>query len=101
MKKILSTTVTAVAIIAVSGLAGYDAQAGATVGQGRPTQSRCHLTQQEVDDWGDSSSHLAQACDRDPYTTLDHPAKPCHLSPAAVANWGETSAHLPLACTYR
>jgi hypothetical protein len=60
----------------------------------------CHLSQDEVSDWGDTSAYLAQACDSDVPAWLDHPSKPCHLSVTAVANWGETSAHLPQACTY-
>ena len=85
-------------MFALSGLITSGAQAGAQ--SGRQSDQACHLSQQEVSDWGDTSTHLRQACDQDPYTVLDHPSKPCRLSKADVANWGETSAHLPLACSY-
>ena len=91
----VSTTVTA---FALSGLVASDAQAGADAA--RSTGGRCHLSLQEVADWGETSTHLEQACDKDAYTVLDHPSRPCRLSIEAVANWGETSAHLPQACTY-
>ncbi len=97
MNKLTSITAVVVAI-AMSGPVGFTPQAAAESGHRAGTA--CHLTAQEVADWGDSSAHLTQACDKDPYSTLDHPALPCHLSVKAVANWGETSAHLPIACTY-
>jgi hypothetical protein len=100
MNRFLSTTLTStLTVLAVSGLVAYGGQAGAS--GGGPSGSGCHLSQQEVDDWGDTSTHLAQACDQEAYTDLDHPSLPCHLSKADVANWGETSAHLPQACSYR
>jgi hypothetical protein len=93
MNKILSTTlITTITLFATSGTAAYGDRGSA--------QDGCHLSQQEVADWGETSSRLTQACDQDDYTVLDHPSLPCHLSEAAVANWGETSAHLPQACTY-
>jgi hypothetical protein len=98
MNKIARTTVTTVTVLAMSGLVASGAQAGTR--DGRPVAPGCHLSQQEVADWGETSTHLAQACDQDAYTVLDHPSLRCHLSQADVANWGETSAHLPLACTY-
>ena len=98
MNRIARTTITTITVLATSGLVGYGVQAGAD--EGRPSGQGCHLTQQEVADWGETSAHLQQACEPDAYTTLDHPSKPCHLSIEAVANWGETSAHLPLACSY-
>ena len=91
----ISTTVTA---FALSGLVASGARAG--VNDVRPSGSDCHLSQQEVTNWGETSTHLEQACDKDAYTVLDHPSRPCHLSKADVANWGETSAHLPQACSY-
>ena len=100
MNWIASTTVsTAVTVFALSGLITSGAQAGAQ--GGRQSEPACHLSAQEVSDWGETSTHMGQACDQDAYTVLDHPSKPCHLSVADVANWGETSAHLPLACRYR
>jgi hypothetical protein len=39
----------------------------------------CHLSTQEVTDWGDTSTHLQQACDSDVPAWLDHPSAPCHL----------------------
>ena len=100
MNRILSTTFTStVTVLALSGLVAYGGQAGAR--DGRPADPGCHLTQQEVADWGETSTHLAQACDQDAFTVLDHPSLPCHLSKKDVANWGETSAHLPQACSYR
>ena len=99
MNRITSTAITTtITVFALSGLVASGAQAGAH--DARPSGSGCHLTQQEVADWGETSARLQQACERDAYTTLDHPSKPCHLSVEAVANWGETSAHLPQACTY-
>jgi hypothetical protein len=92
------TNITATVAIALSGLGGLTSQAAAE--QGGRAGSDCHLSLQEVADWGETSTHMAQACDEDEYTVLDHPALPCRLSVEAVANWGETSAHLPLACTY-
>ena len=91
----ISTTVTA---FALSGLVASGAPAGADVA--RSTGGRCHISQQEVADWGETSTHVEQACDKDAYTVLDHPSRACRLSEADVANWGETSAHLPQACTY-
>ena len=99
MNRIARTTITTtVTVFALSGLVASVAQAGAR--NDRPTDQGCHLSQDEVADWGQTSAHLDQACDKDAYTVLDHPSLPCHLSAAAVANWGETSAHLPQACTY-
>ena len=103
MNRFARTTITTLTVLATSGLLtsgalGYGALAGAD--EGRPSGQGCHLTQQELADWGQTSTHLLQACEPDAYTVLDHPSKPCHLSVEAVANWGETSAHLPLACTY-
>ena len=92
----ISTTVTA---FALSGLVASGAQAGVQTTLVRP-ERRCHLSQQEVADWGETSTHLEQACDKDAYTVLDHPSRACRLSEADVANWGETSAHLPQACSY-
>ena len=93
MNKILTTTLTTtITLFAMSGSVAYADRPG--------TQGRCHLSRQEVTDWGETSTHLEQACDEDAYTVLDHPSLPCHLSEADVANWGETSAHLPLACSY-
>ena len=91
----ISTTVTA---FALSGLVASGAQAGADVA--RSNGGRCHLSLQEMADWGETSTHLGQACDKDAYTVLDHPSRACRLSEADVANWGETSAHLPQACSY-
>ena len=91
----ISTTVTA---FALSGLVASGARAG--VNDVRPSGTGCHLSQQEVADWGETSTHLEQACDKDAYTVLDHPSRACRLSEADVANWGETSAHLPQACSY-
>ena len=99
MNRIARTTITTtVTVFALSGLVASGAQAGAQ--NGAPAEPGCHLSQQEVSDWGETSSHLEQACDRDAYTVLEHPSLPCHLSAADVANWGETSAHLPQACSY-
>jgi hypothetical protein len=93
MNKILSTTLTTtITLFAMSGTVAYADGSGA--------QDRCHLSPQEVADWGETSTHLGQACDQDAFTVLDHPSLPCHLSEADVANWGETSAHLPQACSY-
>ena len=98
MNRIARTTITTtVTVFALSGLVVSGAQA---VQNGAPSEPGCHLSQQEVSDWGETSAHLEQACDQDAYTVLDHPSLPCHLSEADVANWGETSAHLPLACSY-
>jgi hypothetical protein len=98
MNRIARTTITTtVTVFALSGLVVSGAQA---VQHGAPSEPGCHLSQQEVSDWGETSAHLEQACDQDAYTVLDHPSLPCHLSEADVANWGETSAHLPLACSY-
>lgn len=91
----ITTTVTA---FALPGLAASGAQADPS--DARPSDRGCHLSQQEVSDWGETSSHLEQACDKDAFTVLDHPSRACHLSEADVANWGETSAHLPQACSY-
>ena len=91
----ISTTVTA---FALSGLVASGAQAGADAA--RSTGGRCHLSLQEVADWGETSTHPLQACDKDAYTVLDHPSRACRLSEEDVANWGETSAHLPQACSY-
>ena len=91
----ISTTVTA---FALSGLVASGTWAG--VSDVRPPGTGCHLSQQELADWGETSTHLEQACDWDAFTVLDHPSRPCRLSEADVANWGETSAHLPQACTY-
>jgi hypothetical protein len=91
----ISTTVTA---FALSGVVASGAWA--EVSDVRPTGTGCHLSLQEVADWGGTSTHLAQACDKDAYTVLDHPSRACRLSEADVANWGETSAHLPQACSY-
>jgi hypothetical protein len=99
MNRFARTTITTVTVLATSGLLAYGAQAGAQ--NGPSSEPGCHLSQQEVADWGETSAHLEQACDKDPYTVLDHPSKPCHLSVEAVANWGETSSHLPQACSYR
>ena len=93
MNKILTTTLTTtITLFAMSG--------SVRTPTGPARTDRCHLSQQEVTDWGETSTHLEQACDEDAYTVLDHPSLPCHLSEADVANWGETSAHLPLACSY-
>ena len=103
MNKHLTTGITtAAALLATSGLVGYGAQANAQDGgqQHRPSGAGCHLSVQEVANWSETSARLAQACDQDAYTVLDHPSLPCQLTAADVANWGETSAHLPLACTY-
>ena len=91
----ISTTVT---VFALSGLVASGARAG--VNDVRPSGADCHISQQEAADWGETSTHLEQACDKDAYTVLDHPSRACHLSEADVANWGETSAHLPQACSY-
>jgi len=99
MNRFARTTITTtVTVFALSGLVASGAHAGAH--DGRPSGEGCHLSQQEVADWGETSAHLEQACDKDAFTTLDHPSRPCRLSVEAVANWGETSAHLPQACTY-
>ena len=93
MNKILSTTLTTtITLVALSGTVAYADRPG--------PQDRCHLSLQEVADWGETSAHLPQACDKDAFTVLDHPSRDCHLSEADVANWGETSAHLPQACSY-
>ena len=92
----ISTTVT---VFALSGLVASGARAG--VNDVRPsTEMDCHLSQQEVAHWGETGTHLEQACVQDAYTVLDHPSRACLLSEADVANWGETSAHLPQACSY-
>jgi hypothetical protein len=93
-----TTITTTVTVLAMSGLLASGAEAGAH--DARRSTSGCHLSQEEVSNWGETSTHLAQACVQDAYTVLDHPSRPCRLSVEAVANWGETSAHLPQACTY-
>jgi hypothetical protein len=100
MNKIASIAIsTTVTVLALSGLAASGAQAGAN--DVRPSGTNCHLSQHEVAAWGETTTHLQQACDdKDPYTVLDHPSRPCHLSRADVTNWGETSTHLPQACSY-
>jgi hypothetical protein len=93
MNKIASIAVTTTVIVF--------AMSGSVAAADRPgARERCHLSQQEVTDWGETSTHLEHACDEDAYTVLDHPSRACHLSEADVANWGETSAHLPQACSY-
>ena len=92
---VITTTVTA---FAFSGLVASGAQGDTR--DARHSDRGCHLSQQEVSDWGETSSHLEQACHRHAFTDLDHPSRACRLSEADVANWGETSAHLPQACSY-
>ena len=99
MNRIASIAIsTTVAVFALSGLVASGARAG--VDDVRPSETDCHISQQEVADWGETGTHLEQACDQDAYTVLDHPSRACRLSEADVANWGETSAHLPQACSY-
>ena len=99
MNKFARTTITTtVTVLAMSGLVASGGQAVAH--DALRSGSGCHLSQQEVSNWGETGNRLAQACGKDAYTTMDHPSLPCRLSVEAVANWGETSAHLPLACTY-
>jgi hypothetical protein len=86
-------TITAVAVLLAGGFTATSVTPASADGS-------CHLSAQEVTDWGDTSARLQEACDSDVPAWLDHPSAPCHLSVAAVANWGETSAHLPQACTY-
>jgi hypothetical protein len=87
-------TITAIAFLVAGGISVT------TTTEAVAADDSCHLSAGEVADWGDTSSHLQEACDSDVPAWLDHPSAPCHLSVEAVANWGETSAHLPQACTY-
>ena len=69
-----TTITTTVTVLAMSGLLASGAEAGAhDAGRSR---SGCHLTQEEVSNWGETSTHLAQACVQDAYTVLDHPSTP-------------------------
>ena len=64
----------------------------------KPADGECHISAEEVANWGDTSARILKACASAEDVPVSSAGKPCHITAEEVENGGDTSARMESAC---